>query len=332
MNIVIATDAWYPQINGVVTTLDHTERELAAAGHEVSLITPEGFRTLPCPGYPEIRFATFPSRRVRAALDGLAPDTVHIATEGPIGIAVRRWCMRRGFPFTTAFHTQFPEYVRLRTGLPLSAGYALSRWFHRPAAATLVATESLRQNLEQRGFGRLRLWSRGVDTTLFRPRPKDFLDSARPIFMYVGRVAMEKNIEAFLRLSLPGSRYVVGGGPDLDLLRRRHPQVRFTGFKTGEDLARLLAAADVFVFPSRTDTFGLVLIEALASGVPVAAYPVQGPRDIIEHGVTGFLDEDLERAALDARRLDPQSCRQAALRYTWSACTRQFLDAVIATR
>ena len=331
MNIVIATDAWFPQINGVVTTLDHTEHELNAAGHEVTLLTPQGLATLPCPSYPEIRLALFPGRRVQTALDQIAPDAVHIATEGPLGLAARRWCIRRRFPFTSSFHTQFPEYLNLRTGLPLRIGYALSRWFHGRAEATLVPTESVRQHLQQRGFRNLRLWSRGVNTQLFRPRPKDFLDRPRPIFMYVGRVAVEKNVETFLRLKLPGTRYVVGGGPDLEMLRRRYPLALFTGFKTGEDLARHLAAADVFVFPSRTDTFGLVLIEALACGVPVAAYPVQGPRDIIQNGVTGFLDEDLARAALAARALDPQRCRQQALRYTWSACTRQFLDALDST-
>lgn len=328
MNIVIATDAWFPQINGVVTTLDHTEHELRAAGHEVTLLTPQGFSTVPCPTYPEIRLALFPGRRIRTALDRLAPDAVHIATEGPLGLAVRRWCVRRGFPFTTSFHTQFPEYLKLRTGIPLRAGYALSRWFHKPADATLVPTESVRRHLEQRGFGNLRLWSRGVDTELYRPRPRSILDRPRPIFMYVGRVAVEKNIEAFLNLRLPGTRYVVGGGPDLDMLRRRYPRAVFTGFKTGEELAQCFAAADVFVFPSRTDTFGLVLIEALACGVPVAAFPVQGPRDIIENGVTGILDDNLEQAALAALSLDPQRCRQAALRYTWGACTRQFLDAL----
>ncbi len=331
MNIVIATDAWFPQINGVVTTLDHTERELKAAGHEVTLLTPQGFATLPCPTYPEIRLALLPGHRVHAALDQLAPDAVHIATEGPLGLAVRRWCVRRSFPFTSSFHTQFPEYLNLRTGLPLRVGYAFSRWFHGRAEATLVPTESVRQHLQQRGFSNLRLWSRGVNTQMFRPGPKNFLDRPRPIFMYVGRVAVEKNIEAFLSLRLPGTRYVIGGGPDLEMLRRRHPLVLFTGFKTGDDLAHHLAAADVFVFPSRTDTFGLVLIEALACGVPVAAYPVQGPRDIIQNGVTGCLDEDLGRAALAARTLDPQRCRQQALSYTWSACTRQFLDAMHST-
>ncbi len=331
MNIVIATDAWFPQINGVVTTLDHTERELKAAGHEVTLLTPQGFTTVPCPTYPEIRLALFPGRRIDTALDRLAPDAVHIATEGPIGLAARRWCIRHGFPFTTSFHTQFPEYLKLRTGIPLRAGYALSRWFHGRAAATLVPTQSVRSHLAQRGFSNLQMWSRGVDTGLFRPRPRQSMDSPRPIFMYVGRVAVEKNIEAFLNLHLPGTRCVVGGGPDLDRLRRRYPQVLFTGFKTGEDLAQWVAAADVFVFPSRTDTFGLVLIEALACGVPVAAYPVQGPGDIIENGVTGFLDENLERAALAALALDPQRCRQAALNYSWSACTHQFLDTLRAS-
>jgi glycosyltransferase involved in cell wall biosynthesis len=325
MNIVIVSDAWFPQVNGVVNTLDRTRRELERLGHTVHVLSPEGFRTVPLPSYPEIRLALFPGRRVRRMLDDLKPDAVHIATEAPLGLAARAWCLRNRFPFTTSFHTQFPEYVWLRTRIPLGVTYRMMRWFHAPASTVMVATPTLHERLTRRGFRNLGYWSRGVDTALFRPREKSFLDLPRPVFLYMGRVAIEKNIEAFLKLDLPGSKVVVGGGPDLEMLKRNYPTVHFTGYKSGEALARHVAAADVFVFPSRTDTFGLVLIEALASGVPVAAFPVQGPIDVIEPGVTGCLGEDLRAAALKALELDPARCREAALRYTWEACTRQYL-------
>lgn len=332
MKIVVVSDAWSPQINGVVMSLQRTIKELERTGHTVQVIEPGQFLNVPCPTYPEIRLALLPGRRVARWLDQAMPDAVHIATEGPLGMAARRWCMKRGFPFTTSYHTRFPEYVWLRTRLPLALSYAFMRWFHGGARFTMVATERLRRELAEKGFRNLVLWSRGVDTQLFRPRDRGFLYDARPIFMYLGRVAIEKNIEAFLKLDLPGTKFVVGGGPDLDMLRAKYPQVRFTGFKTGAELARHLAAADVFVFPSRTDTFGLVLIEALACGVPVAAYPVGGPADIVEHGETGCLSEDLREAALDALRLDRHKCRAAALAYTWEACTRQFLQYLEAAR
>lgn len=325
MNIVLVTDAWYPQINGVVRTLKHTSDELVRLGHTVQVIGPGEFRTVPCPTYPEIRLSLFPGRRLRAILDAARPDALHIATEGPLGLAARAWCLKHRFPFTTSFHTQFPEYVWLRTRIPLALSYRLMRWFHGPAQTVMVATPTLHQRLTDWGFHRLGMWSRGVDTGLFRPRDKLPLDGVRPITMYMGRVAVEKNIEAFLQLDLPGSKYVVGGGPDLEMLKRKYPKVRFTGFKTGEELAAHLASADVFVFPSRTDTFGLVIIEALACGVPVAAFPVQGPVDILENGVTGCLDEDLGTAVLGAHTLDPLRCRELALRYSWETCTRQFL-------
>lgn len=325
MNIVIVTDAWFPQVNGVVRTLARTRDELVRLGHQVQVIAPERFRSIPCPTYPEIRLSLFPGRRLRVLIEAAQPDAVHIATEGPLGLAARAWCLKKNFPFTTAFHTQFPEYVKLRAGIPLALTYRLMRWFHGPAATLMVATPTLMQRLEGWGFNNLGLWSRGVDTDLFQPREKYFLDANRPIFMYMGRVAMEKNIEAFLKLDLPGTKYVVGGGPDLEMLRRKYPGVRFTGYKTDKELGKHLAAADVFVFPSRTDTFGLVVIEALACGVPVAAYPVQGPVDIIDNGETGYLDEDLKAAATKALTLDPDRCRRQALLYSWETCTRQFL-------
>jgi glycosyltransferase involved in cell wall biosynthesis len=332
MNIVIVTDAWYPQINGVVRTLARTRDELIKLGHTVPCITPEGFQTVPMPTYPDIRLSLFPGRKVRQRLEELKPDAVHIATEGPLGMAARSWCLRNRFPYTTSFHTQFPEYVWLRTRIPLAWSYAVMRWFHGRAAAVMVATPTLHQRLTEHGFTNLATWSRGVDSEHFKPRPKNFLDQPRPIFMYMGRVAIEKNIEAFLKLDLPGSKVVVGDGPDLEMLKKKYPKTVFTGFKTGEELAQHLAAADVFVFPSRTDTFGLVLIEALASGVPVAAYPVQGPIDIIENGVTGFLDEDLQKAAMAALALKPEICRSTALQYTWEACTKQFLSQLESAR
>ena len=326
MNIVIVTDAWYPQVNGVVRTLARTRDELTGFGHQVQIIAPDQFRAIPCPSYPEIRLSLFPGRRLRALIEAARPDAVHIATEGPLGLAARAWCLKKNFPFTTAFHTQFPEYVKLRAGIPLGLTYRLMRWFHGPATTLMVATPTLKQRLEKRGFKNIGMWSRGVDTDLFQPREKSFLDGNRPIFMYMGRVAVEKNIEAFLTLDLPGTKYVVGGGPDLERLKRKYSIVRFTGYKADKELAKYLAAADVFVFPSRTDTFGLVIVEALACGVPVAAYPVQGPLDIIENGVTGCLDEDLKAAAMKARELDPHRCRHQAMKYSWETCARQFLN------
>ncbi|HKJ10473.1 MAG TPA: glycosyltransferase family 1 protein [Gammaproteobacteria bacterium] len=326
MKIAIVTDAWKPQVNGVVRTLARTGEELQARGYRVCFVTPQSFTTVPCPTYPSIRLALWPGRRLADLLDRCAPTAVHIATEGPLGLAARAYCRSRGLAFTSSYHTQFPEYVRLRAPVPLALSYRFLRWFHGAARRTLVATPSMRRQLVGHGFRNVVIWSRGVDTELFRPRAKDYLQAPRPIAMYVGRVAVEKNIEAFLALDLPGTRYVVGDGPDLDTLRRRHPQVRFTGFKFGEELARHLAAADVFVFPSRTDTFGLVMLEAMACGVPVAAYPVTGPVDVVREGVTGVLDEDLRRATLQALELSARACRAYALEHTWRTATRQFLE------
>lgn len=325
MKIAIVSDAWHPQINGVVMTLVNTQRELQRLGHDVKVFGPERFKTIPCPSYPEIKLSLFPRARLSKLLAEFSPDAVHIATEGPLGLAARGWCRTQQFPFTTSFHTRFPDYVRLRTGIPVAATYRLMRWFHAPARAVMVATPALADELAARGFQNLALWSRGVDTDIFHPRPKDFLKDQRPIFTFVGRVAVEKNIETYLQMNLPGTKYVIGGGPDLPRLKQKYPAVRFIGYKMGEDLARHVAAADVFVFPSRTDTFGLVVIEALACGVPVAAYPVQGPADIIENGVSGFVSDDLRGAAIAALKLDPDRCRARALQYTWAQCTQQFL-------
>jgi glycosyltransferase involved in cell wall biosynthesis len=326
MRIALATDAWSPQTNGVVRTLSTTIAELERAGHVVEVVHPGGFRTVPCPTYPEIRLAVLPYRELSRRLECFVPDAVHIATEGPLGRAARRWCRRRARPFTTSYHTQFPEYVRARAPVPVALTYAHLRRFHAAAARTLVATPSMLRQLEARGFRNLGLWSRGVDTALFRPRPKGRLDLPRPVWLYFGRVAVEKGVEDFLGLDVPGSKLIIGGGPAEDELRARFPGAFFAGYHYGEALASLVAEADVFVFPSRTDTFGLVLLEAMACGVPVAAYPVTGPIDVVENGVSGVLADDLRAAALAALKLDPAACRAHALRYTWEAATHQFVQ------
>ena len=325
MKIALVTDAWLPQTNGVVRTLTITAERLSQAGHAVTAITPVDFRTVPCPTYPEIRLSLFAAGRVRRRLDALDPDAVHIATEGPLGLAARRWCLRRGRSFTTSYHTQFPEYVRARVPIPVAVSYAFLRWFHGSAAHTLVATPSMQNALAERGFRNLVLWSRGVDTELFRPRDESFLELPRPIWLYFGRVSVEKGIEEFLALDLPGTKLVVGDGPATESLRRKYAGAVFTGYRFGDELARHVAAADVFVFPSRTDTFGLVLLEAMACGIPVAAFPVTGPIDVVVNGVTGVLSEDLRAAALNALHLDRRACREHALRYTWEAATHQFI-------
>ncbi len=327
MRILISTDAWAPQVNGVVRTLERTGEELQRLGHEVRFVTPEGFYTVPMPTYPEIRLALFTRPKLGEIIDGFQPDRVHISTEGTLGLSMRRNCQLRRMPFTTSFHTRFPEYIRARFGIPAALPYAGLRWFHGPAHAVMVATRSLRDELAGRGFRNLRLWSRGVDTDRFRPQDKSWLGLPRPVFLYVGRVAVEKSIGDFLSLDLPGSKLVVGDGPLLEDLKILYPEVMFTGPKFGEELARYYAAGDVFVFPSRTDTFGLVVLEALASGLPVAAYPVQGPGDIMEgRPDIGSLDTDLRAAALRCLDLDPKACRSFALAHSWEASTRQFVE------
>lgn len=337
MRIFIATDAWKPQVNGVVRTYENLKRELEAAGHVVTILSPLDFATLPCPGYREIRLALARRSQVAALLKQGNYDHVHIATEGPIGLATRGVCLRKGIRFTTSFHTRFPEYIEAYTGLPAWISYAFQRWFHRPAIGMFVATRSLKNELSGRGFRRLMLWSRGVDTAQFKPRQKvceasDAIGEAGPTFLYVGRVSLEKNVEAFLNLDLPGRKVVVGDGPILGYLRKRYPDVVFKGAKTGEDLAHEYSNADVFVFPSRTDTFGLVLLEAMASGLGVAAYPVTGPIDVVTPGVTGCLDEDLRAAALAALKLDRDQVRVHAMRHDWSRVANLFLANIYQAR
>ncbi|MER2535114.1 MAG: glycosyltransferase family 1 protein [Thauera sp.] len=325
MRIAIVTDAWKPQVNGVVRTLELLTRHLAAIGVEVSLLTPRDFPTLPMPSYPEIRLALATPGQVAARLAGAAPDHIHIATEGPLGLAARRHCLRRRIPFTTSYHTRFPEYVSARFPVPERWLYALLRRFHNAGLGMLVATPSLARDLASRGFTNIRPWGRGVDAALFHPGRRRDLGLPRPVFLSVGRVAVEKNLPAFLSLDLPGTRLVVGDGPDLERLRAEFPKAVFAGARSGEELADIYASADVFVFPSRTDTFGNVILEALASGLPVAAFPVTGPLDIFEDGIGGVLSQDLRGACLAALDLDRRAARQKALGFTWEACARQFL-------
>jgi glycosyltransferase involved in cell wall biosynthesis len=326
MRILIVSDAWSPQVNGVVRTLQRVRQECEALGHRVEIISPEQFRTVPCPTYPEIRLALRPGRTIARRIYQVRPDCIHIATEGPLGFAARGYCVRRGLPFTTSYHTRFPEYVHARFPVPLALGYACVRWFHRPSRGVLVATRTIREDLERHGFVNVRPWSRGVDTELFRPDQPPALDLPRPVYLYVGRVAVEKNLAAFLDVPLSqGSKLVVGDGPALTRLKAKHPDVHFAGARHGVELACHYVCGDVFVFPSRTDTFGLVLLEALASGLPVAAYPVPGPLDVIGNSGCGFLDQDLGRAMALALAIPRSRCRAHAASYSWRRCAEQFL-------
>lgn len=325
MRILLATDAWAPQVNGVVRTLQTTVGHLERLGHEVRVVEPGMFRTVACPSYPEIRLAWVPGRTMRRLVEEVEPEAIHVATEGPVGLATRRECVRRRWPFTTSFATKFPEYIYARARVPVGWTYALLRWFHRPSRAVMVATESVKRELEERGFQRVVRWTRGVDVELFRPGRKDFLPGLRPILLYVGRVAVEKNVEAFLSLDLPGTKYVVGDGPQRESLQRRFPTARFVGMRCGAELAAYYASADVLVMPSRTETFGLVMLEALACGVPVAAYPVAGPRDVLGDSGAGAMDEDLAKAVERALRISAEVCRQHAMRFSWEQTARMFL-------
>jgi len=327
--LVIVTDAWHPQVNGVVRSIENTNRELAKMGVEVSMVTPERFASIPCPTYPEIRLSIAWYGRVAREIEKHNPSYVHIATEGPLGLTARRWCLRKRMPFSTSYHTRFPEYVSARLPIPQSWLYAFIRWFHNGGAGCMVATPSLARELAAKGMKNLMPWSRGIDATQFHPMPLEErpFGLPRPIFMTVGRVALEKNLPAFLDLDLPGSKVVVGDGPARADLEERYPDVHFTGIKLGEDLARAYAQADVFVFPSLTDTFGNTILEALASGIPVAAYPVTGPLDIIgEESLVGALDDDLRVACLAALSGSREKARELAMQYSWEAATLQFIN------
>ncbi|WP_137917975.1 glycosyltransferase family 1 protein [Hydrogenophaga sp. 2FB] len=331
MKILIVTDAWQPQVNGVVTTLVELVRELQALGHEVVVIQPGQFRTRPCPGYAGIDIALFPGRRLRALMDAAEPDAIHIATEGPLGWAARRHCLRRQLAFTTAFHTKFPEILHAALGVPLSWGYALFRRFHRPSSGVMVPTDGVLDMLKARGFRHLRAWTHGVDTRLFSltdpPTPYAMLGPlARPVSLFVGRISYEKNIDAFLSLDVPGSKVVCGVGPLASTLQQRYPNVHWLGVLPRHELAKVYAAADVFVFPSRSETFGLVMLEAMACGVPVAAYPVDGPLQVIGESRAGALREDLHEAWMDALKVKRHEARDRALHFGWGRAAELFVS------
>jgi glycosyltransferase involved in cell wall biosynthesis len=326
MKIMVVTDAWEPQVNGVVRTMKNTRAELETMGHEVDYLTPLEFRTVPCPTYPDIRLSLLPSAQTFERLDRFNPDALHISTEGPLGLAARRWARKRNHPFTTAYHTRFPEYVHARTRMPLSWTYAYLRWFHGPSKGIFAPTPVVKTDLEHWGFKNVRVWTRGVDHHIFQPRKLARLDSAPPIFLYVGRVAVEKNVEAFLEADLPGSKWVAGDGPALERIRARFPSVNYLGVLTQHELAEVYSSADVFVFPSKTDTFGLVLLEALACGLPVAAYPVTGPLDVIGTSKAGALHEDLRTACLNALKLKREDAAAHARLFSWRTATEQFLS------
>ena len=325
MRILVATDAWHPQVNGVVRTLTMMAEAARGFGVDVSFLTPQSFRTFALPSYRDLRLALPYRAKIARLIDEARPDSIHIATEGPIGLLVRRYCGKNGLPFTTSFHTRFPEYISARMPVPESWIWATLRRFHGPSQAVMAATPALAAELRSRGFRNVVLWPRGVDTGLFHPRAAD-LGLTRPVFLCVGRVAVEKNLEAFLDLDLPGTKVIVGDGPARAALARKYPQAVFLGARQGEALAEAYAAADVFVFPSKTDTFGLVLLEALASGLPVAAFPVTGPRDVIGTAPVGALNDDLQLACLSALTISPQACLEFAAKHTWEASARVFIE------
>ncbi|KQW71157.1 alpha-mannosyltransferase [Phenylobacterium sp. Root77] len=333
MRILLVTDAWEPQVNGVVRTLSRVVAELTNLGHSVEVISPDQFKTFPLPTYPEIKVAIAAHEPVQERFKAFEPEAIHIATEGPLGLAARRICVEWKLPFTTSYHTRFPEYVSARLPLPLAAGYAYMKWFHKPSGRMMVTTPTMKDELERHGFGNISVWSRGVDTVMFHPKRDDepdiFEGLTRPIFLSVGRVAVEKNIEAFLGLDLPGTKVVVGDGPQLEELRERYPAAVFTGAKFGDELAAHFSCADVFVFPSLTDTFGLVILEAMAAGIPVAAYPAPGPIDILPGSGAGVLahsaTEGLREACLEALKLDRKTVRAFAEGFSWKACAEDFV-------
>jgi glycosyltransferase involved in cell wall biosynthesis len=325
MRVLIATDAWHPQINGVVRTLTSLARSALPLGVTMDFLTPEGFPSLPVPTYPGLRLALPSPARIAQRIAQASPDAIHIATEGPIGHMVRRYCVNRGLPFTTSYTTRFPEYISARLSIPEAWSYAVLRHFHSAATVTMVSTPSLMAEFKERGFKNLGMWTRGVDTELFRPEHAIPLDFPRPIFVSVGRIAVEKNLEAFLSLDLPGTKLVIGHGPQQAALQRRFPDAKFLGLLEDTALAAHLAAADVFVFPSRTDTFGVVQLEALACGVPIAAFPVTGPRDVIADNPIGVVDEDLRAACMGALHMSRAACRNFALTRSWENSARQFI-------
>jgi glycosyltransferase involved in cell wall biosynthesis len=334
LKIALVTDAWAPQVNGVVRTLKATIKELERSGHQIEVIEPSTFKTLPCPTYPEIRLSLGAHRQIQNRLDAFAPDHMHVATEGPLGLAARRYCVSQQLNFTTSFHTRFPDYIHMRFKAPKAWVYAWLRWFHAPASSTLVATPNLMSDLHNRGFGPLSLWSRGVDVDLFYPREHKTLSFERPLWLYVGRVAIEKNIKGFLDIELPGTKIVVGDGPQRKALEAAYPKVQFCGTQTGNALAQYYSEGDVLVFPSKTDTFGLSILEALACGTPVAGFPVMGPQDVLGQmmGATalGALDQNLEQACLQSLKAGkPEQCIEHAKTFSWASAGEQFLSALV---
>jgi glycosyltransferase involved in cell wall biosynthesis len=332
VKFALVTDAWRPQANGVARTLAALQDGLVGAGHQAIALTPDLFRTVPCPTDREVRLAIGAGSKLARRLEALAPESIHLATEGPLGLAARSYCIERNLRFTTAYHTKYPEYLRARFGVPMSWTYPALRRFHRRSSAVMVATETVRRELAARGFQRVVLWTRGVDITLFRPGAPAALDLPRPVFLYVGRVAAEKNLPAFLALDLPGSKLVVGDGHLLPEMKRRYPKVYFAGCQKGEALVRHYASADVFVLPSRTETFGLVVLEALACGLPVAALPVPGPLDVIGNSGAGVLAWDLRAAAIAALAIPRENCRSHAMRFDWTTSIDQFLSHAVLIR
>jgi len=331
MRILVATDAWHPQVNGVVRTLTHMAEAARAFGVEISFLTPQSFRTFAMPSYPDLRLALPYQAKIARLIAEARPDSIHIATEGPIGLLVRRYCRKNQLPFTTSFHTRFPEYISARLPIPEAWIWTALRAFHGPSQAVMAATPALAGELRARGFRNVVLWPRGVDASQFHPRAAE-LGLPRPVFLCVGRVAVEKNLEAFLDLDLPGTKVIVGDGPARAALARKYPQAVFLGARHGKELAEAYAAADVFVFPSKTDTFGLVLLEALASGLPVAAFPVTGPRDVIGNEPVGALNDDLRTACLTAVTISPQACLAFAARHTWEGSARAFVENIANVR
>mgnify|MGYP000703100777 CR=1 FL=1 len=328
--ILIVTDAWHPQINGVVRTLAATGKELMRAGHQVEMHTPADYLTMPCPLYPEIKLALFPRRRLSAILTAFKPHHIHIATEGPIGLRARSFCLRHGLRFSTSFHTHFAKYLKHLAAVPTWVTWRYLRWFHGAAEHIMTATPSLEEELRSHGLTRLCRWQRGVDHEIFYPYPKTTASDRRPVLLFVGRISKEKNIDAFLRLSVPGTKRVVGDGPYRAQLQKRYPEVEFLGYRRGVDLAQAFSDADVFVFPSLTDTFGVVVLEALACGVPVAAFPAQGPKDILTSPETGCCDKDLGRAVEAALRTGSrEACCALAKQYTWEAAAGQFFNNLV---
>jgi glycosyltransferase involved in cell wall biosynthesis len=325
-SVLVVTDAWHPQINGVVRSLERVTEVMTARGIKVDFLTPQDFATVPMPGYNEIRLSMTMPGPVHRMMERYSPDAIHIATEGPLGYMARTYCVIKNLPFATSYHTQFPEYVRARLPVPMKWSYKYLLHFHAPARYCLVPTKTISDRLRGYGFTNTVIWSRGVDTALFNPARRETLQYPGPIFLYVGRVAVEKNIEQFLQLDLPGTKLVVGDGPSRKQLEAAYPKVVFVGPKTGEELARYYASADCFVFPSRTDTFGLVLLEALASGTPVAALPVQGPNDVIGNAPIGVLSEDLQGAAMKALNIPRDACREYASKFSWEASADQFTE------